>query len=239
MKKGMRKRVIIHTGDSLQHSGKHHRMKYVVRRNGGQMEDLEAEMEMIPMHSSMDTTITHISPQGDTIKIHRKVLKDGQIQQEVTVNKHSKDYDNGQFFTYRVRSGKNRMMYRNMRTPNAGDETFDLMVPPMPHPPQGLEEMNFDFPGMSQGIDENADFGKIKVTPLMGKKLIRVSLDLSGKENTVIKINDEKGKAVFEEKIKDLMGKYVRDIDMTGNEKGKYSLSIERGKSNIVRHFTY
>jgi hypothetical protein len=199
----------------------------------------EKEMETIPLISSMDTTIMHVSHQGDTIKIHRKVLKDGKIEQEVTVNKHSKDTTDNKYFTYRVRSDKNHLFLRKMRIQGEDDENSEFIMPPMPPSPPGIEGMNFDFPGMPEGIDENADFGKIKVVPIVGKNLIRVSLDLSGKENTVIKINDEKGKVVFEEKIKDLTGKYIRDIDMTGNEKGKYSLGIERGKSSITKQFTF
>jgi hypothetical protein len=239
MKKEMKRKIYVHMNSNGPAGGKRHNMKYVVRRNGGEEEDVEKQMEMIPLTASKDTTITHISPQGDTIKIHRKVLEDGGVEQEVTVNKHSKDSSGGQFFTYNASSGKNRMMIRKMRAGNDEDENFEYMMPPRPPSHSGVEEMNLDYPDMPTGIDENADFGKIKVTPLEGKNIVRISLDLSGKETTVIKINDEKGRAVFEEKVKDLTGKYVRDIDMSGNARGKYSLGIDRGKSSITKQFSY
>jgi hypothetical protein len=239
MRKEMKRKIYVQMDTNGQAGGKRHNMKYAIRKNGGEEEDMEKQLDMIPLTASKDTTLTHISQQGDTIKIHRKVLKDGNIEQEVTVNKHSKDSADGQFFTYSASSGRNRMTIRKRRSGNEGDENFEYMMPPMPPSHSGVEEMNLYFPDMPIGIDENADFGKIKVTPLMGKDIIRVSLELSGKENTVIKIIDEKGKAVFEEKIKDLTGKYVRDIDMTGNAKGKYSLSIDRGKSSISKQFSF
>ena len=84
---------------------------------------MEAQMNKIPL-SVKDTTVIHISPQGDTISIHRKVLKDGEIEQEVTVNRHSIDTADAKFFTYRARAGKNRMYFRNMGPGGRGDETF-------------------------------------------------------------------------------------------------------------------
>jgi hypothetical protein len=237
-KKGIRKRVMIQMDEGSNNSGGHHKMRYVMRSNGAPMGDMESEMEKIPLSASKDTTIMHISPQGDTVKIHRKVLKDGKIEQEVTVNKHSKDTIDNHFYAYTVSPGMNHMKMRRMHISSDSDDDVDFMMPPMP-PVTGYDNMQYSVQGMPEGIDEKADFGRIKVSPVMGKNLVRISLDLSGKDNTVIKINDEKGKAVFEEKVKDLTGKYVRDIDMTGNEKGKYSLSVERGKSNITRQFTF
>jgi hypothetical protein len=233
----MRKKIHMYIRENGQDNMKHRRMKYVFEGNNGPSEEVEAQMERIPL-SVKDTTIMHVSPQGYTIKIHRKILKDGNVDQNITVNKHSRDTASSNFFSYRVRPGRNRMYFRNMGPRYHGEENFDFIMPPMPPLPPG-EEMNFDFPGMAEGIDVNADFGKIKVTPLLGKNAVRISLDLSGKETTVIKISDEKGKSVFEEKVKDLTGKYVRDIDMTGNANGKYSLGIERGKSSLTKSFSY
>jgi len=239
MKKGMKREFVIYMDDSS-HSGRMHKnVKYRVTRNNRQMENIEEEMASIPITASKDTTIVHISPQGDTIKIHRKVLKDGKIQQEVMVNKHSKDSTDTQYYSYRINSDKKHVIIRTRTHPYEDEENFDFMMPPKPPSPPGVQGMDFDFPGMSEGIDENADFGKIKVIPLAGKNLIRISLELSGKENTTIRINDEKGKAIFEEKVKDLTGKYVRDIDMGSAEKGKYSLGIDRGKSTLSKAFIY
>ncbi len=235
-RKEMRKRIYMHMDANGQHGGKHRSMKYVISDNDGPSEDFEAQMEQIPL-TAKDTTITHISPKGDTIRIHRKISKDGKIEQEVTVNKHSMDTANAGFMTYEVRPGRNRMSYRNIYRGH-GEENFDFMAPPMSRMHHDAD-VDQNMSEMPEGIDENADFGKIKVTPLMGKNMVRISLELSGKETTVIKIKDESGKALFEEKVKDLTGKYVRDIDMGSNAKGKYSLGIDRGKSSLSKLFTY
>jgi hypothetical protein len=233
---GRKKKVFVYIDEESRSAGKYHRMKYRMGNDASPDAEIEAQMEKIPL-STKDTTITHISPGGDTIKIHREVLKDGQLRQEVTVNKHSKDTSDNKYFTYKVRPGRNKMYFRNMG-PSNGDETFAMMRTPMP-PMSPDIEMNYDIPGMPEGIDENADFGKIKVTSLTGKNMVRISLELSGKETTLIKINDEKGRSIFEEKVKDLTGKYVRDIDMGSNAKGKYSLGIDRGKSSLTKSFNY
>jgi len=232
--RSIRKKIVMYVNDDGNVAPRHHRMRHSMPNGAGAAGDIEAQMDKIPL-SIKDTTITHISPQGDTIKIHRKVLKEGEIEQEVRINNHSNDSADTKFFTYRAHAGKNRMYFRNMDPRGRGDETMEEMMPPMT--PDG--DLGFESMDMPAGIDENTDFGKIKVTPLMGKNMVRISLDLSGKETTVISIKDEKGKSIFEEKIKDLTGKYVRDIDMTGNANGKYNLGIERGKSSLTKSFSY
>ena len=205
MKKAMKREIVIYVEDSLHAGRKHQHVKYRVMSNNRQMENIEQEMASISVTTSKDTTIMYISPQGDTIKIHREVLKDGKIRQQVTVNKSSMDTSDNEYFTYRVRPGRNRMYLRDM-DPSRRDETLTMMIAPLP-PMNPDIEMNYDVSGTPQGIEENTDYGKIKVTPLMGKNMVRISLDLSSKETTVIKINDKNGKPVFEEKVKDLTGK--------------------------------
>lgn len=79
------------------------------------------------------------------------------------------------------------------------------------------------------------DVEQLNFYPNPNNGLFKLRFNLSEKATTVINITGASGKEVFTEKLKAFSGVYEKDIDLTGQAKGIYYLTVKHGKQAVVR----
>ncbi len=87
-------------------------------------------------------------------------------------------------------------------------------------------------------IDENNNnlvVDELKFYPNPNSGKFNLTFELKNKETTTIRIYDMNGREVYNETLKDFIGKYSKDIDISDKEKGTYFMQISQNDKSMVK----
>jgi len=65
--------------------------------------------------------------------------------------------------------------------------------------------------------------------------VFNIEFEIENKENTILKVYNEKGKTVYNDKIKRFDGFYLKAIDITKEDSGVYFIKIIQGDKSITK----
>lgn len=184
-------------------------------------------MIYVVTHASHDTTLLQVTPEGDTIMIKTIVKKGKGDNRHVKVIRHGGKQGD---YAYAYSEDMENVQVEKMPPDSSGRENVLVYVTKSPREGTAYKKVT-----VRHMEGEKTAFGMVSVIPMPEKKHIMLDMNLEGKEQTVITVTDEKKKVVFSEKIKDLLGRYVREIDLSAYPTGKYTVTIERGKSKFEK----
>ena len=85
------------------------------------------------------------------------------------------------------------------------------------------------------GINEvNVESSTISIYPNPNNGQFTLNFSTVELMNYTIKLHDANGKLVFENELKNFIGNYSKEVDVTKNGKGEYFLSITNSKNQKI-----
>ncbi len=185
------------------------------------------DMVYVVAHATHDTTLVKVTPEGDTVIIKTIVRTGNKDNRHVKVIRHGGQQGN---YAYTYEEDMENVQVDKMPSDSCGREKVMVYVSKSPR-----EDKEYKKITVKRMEGEKTDFGMVSVIAVPEKKHIILDMSLEGKAQTTITVTDEKKKVVFSDKIKDLLGRYVREIDLSGFASGKYTVTIEREKSKFEK----
>lgn len=82
---------------------------------------------------------------------------------------------------------------------------------------------------------EGLDIDELEVSFTVPEGNIKVAFGTSGMSDLSVSLLDHNGHVIFMEELKQIKGKYIREMELTGPAKGKYFLHISSGKKSVIK----
>lgn len=184
-------------------------------------------MIYVMANAAHDTTLLQVTPEGDTVMIKTIVRTGKGDHRNVKVIRRGGKHGD---YAYAYGEDMENVWVEKMPSDSTGKKNVLVYVTESPKEGKVYKSVT-----VKHLEGEKTDFGTVSVIPMPEKKHIMLDMNLDGKDQTVINVTNEKKKVVFSDKIKDLLGRYVREIDLSAYPSGKYKVTIERGKSTFEK----